>query len=75
MIYVGIALFDYQLIWILSFVSLANTFDLEDLYERFKQLSDFEIGANTIVIESGLLKGMNADDIKFAGKHMQLLDG
>ncbi|KAL0913621.1 hypothetical protein M5K25_017099 [Dendrobium thyrsiflorum] len=53
----------------------AKTFSSEDLYQRLEQLSDFEKRANSRVIQSGVLKGMNVNDIKRAGEHLNLQDG
>ncbi|KAG0458643.1 hypothetical protein HPP92_021771 [Vanilla planifolia] len=52
-----------------------GAFDLEDLYKRFEQLSEFEKRANTKVINSGLLRGVEVDDITSAGKNMKFFDG
>ncbi|KAK8945869.1 hypothetical protein KSP40_PGU009555 [Platanthera guangdongensis] len=54
---------------------VADTFVLDDIYERLQQLSDFEKKANSRVIQSGVLKGMNVDDIKRAGELLKLHDG
>lgn len=53
----------------------AKTFAPEDLYKRLEQLSDFEKRANSRVIQSGVLKGMNVNDIKRAGERLNLQDG
>lgn len=53
----------------------AKTFDYEGLYKSLGQLSEFEKRANSRVIESGVLKGMNLDDIKRAGERLILQDG
>ncbi|KAG0454209.1 hypothetical protein HPP92_025513 [Vanilla planifolia] len=53
----------------------AKSLDLEDLHKRLEHLSEFEKRANSRVIESGVLRGMNADDIKRAGEHLNLQDG
>ncbi|XP_077227001.1 bifunctional TH2 protein, mitochondrial-like [Tasmannia lanceolata] len=52
-----------------------KTFDYEGLCKALEQLSDFEKRANSRVSESGLLKGMNLDDIKRAGERLILQDG
>ncbi|KAK8945207.1 hypothetical protein KSP39_PZI008223 [Platanthera zijinensis] len=54
---------------------VADAFVLDDIYERLQQLSDFEKKANSRVIQSGVLKGMNVDDIKRAGELLKLHDG
>lgn len=46
----------------------ADKFDYEGLCEALEQLSEFEKKANDRVIESGVLKGLNLDDIKRAGE-------
>ncbi|KAK8943057.1 hypothetical protein KSP39_PZI009672 [Platanthera zijinensis] len=53
---------------------VASAFVLDDIYERLQQLSDFEKKANSRVIQSGVLKGMNVDDIKCVGKLLKLHD-
>ncbi|CAN4105773.1 unnamed protein product [Withania somnifera] len=53
----------------------AEKFDYGRLHEALEQLSDFEKKANIRVIESGVLKGLNLEDIKRAGERMILQDG
>ncbi|KAK4353461.1 hypothetical protein RND71_028979 [Anisodus tanguticus] len=53
----------------------AESFDYERLHKALEQLSDFEKRANMRVIESGVLKGLNLEDIKRAGEWMILQDG
>ncbi|CAI9090967.1 OLC1v1025867C1 [Oldenlandia corymbosa var. corymbosa] len=53
----------------------ADSFDYERLHKALEQLSDFEKRANLRVIDSGVLKGLNLDDIKRAGERMILHDG
>ncbi|KAE8662613.1 putative aminopyrimidine aminohydrolase [Hibiscus syriacus] len=50
-------------------------FNYETLYKALEQLSDFEKRANSRVIESGVLKGLNLEDIKRAGERLILQDG
>ncbi|KAI7980300.1 hypothetical protein LOK49_Contig170G00010 [Camellia lanceoleosa] len=50
-------------------------FDYEGLHKALEQLSDFEKRANSRVIESGVLKGLNLEDIKRAGERLILQDG
>ncbi|KAJ4842667.1 beta ketoadipyl CoA thiolase, th2 [Turnera subulata] len=50
-------------------------FNYEVLFKALEQLSDFERKANLRVIESGVLKGLNIDDIKRAGERLILQDG
>ncbi|KAL7215541.1 hypothetical protein ACSBR1_027656 [Camellia fascicularis] len=50
-------------------------FDYEGLNKALEQLSDFEKRANSRVIESGVLKGLNLEDIKRAGERLILQDG
>ncbi|KAF8017886.1 hypothetical protein BT93_H2945 [Corymbia citriodora subsp. variegata] len=52
-----------------------EAFDYEALAKALEQLSDFEKRANSRVIESGVLKGLNLEDIKKAGERMILQDG
>ncbi|KFK27863.1 hypothetical protein AALP_AA8G438900 [Arabis alpina] len=53
----------------------ADKFDYEGLCKALEQLSEFEKKANNRVIESGVLKGLNLDDIKRAGERLILQDG
>lgn len=50
-------------------------FDFSLLYQSLQQLAEFEKRANSRVVESGMLKGVNLDDIKRAGEHLKLHDG
>ncbi|XWS58436.1 hypothetical protein CRYUN_Cryun08bG0033500 [Craigia yunnanensis] len=50
-------------------------FNYEALHKALQQLSDFEKRANSRVIESGVLKGLNLEDIKRAGEQLILQDG
>ncbi|KAJ8649748.1 hypothetical protein MRB53_002771 [Persea americana] len=53
----------------------AEVFDYEGLCKALEQLPDFEKRANARVIESGVLKGLNIEDIKRAGERLKLQDG
>ncbi|GAA0152184.1 transferase [Lithospermum erythrorhizon] len=53
----------------------ADNFNYEGLHKSLQQLSDFERRANIRVIESGVLKGLNLEDIKRAGERLILQDG
>nr|DAD20078.1 TPA_asm: hypothetical protein HUJ06_021541 [Nelumbo nucifera] len=50
-------------------------FNYDGLCKALEQLSDFEKRANARVIESGVLKGLNVEDIKRAGERLILQDG
>ncbi|XP_043720260.1 bifunctional TH2 protein, mitochondrial-like isoform X2 [Telopea speciosissima] len=50
-------------------------FNYEELSKALETLSDFEKRANARVIESGVLKGLNLEDIKKAGERLILQDG
>lgn len=50
-------------------------FDYERLYKSLELLANFEKSANSRVVESGMLRGVNLDDIKRAGEHLKLHDG
>ncbi|XP_010550765.1 PREDICTED: probable aminopyrimidine aminohydrolase, mitochondrial [Tarenaya hassleriana] len=52
-----------------------DAFDYEGLCKALEQLSDFEKMANLRVIDSGVLKGLNLEDIKRAGERLILQDG
>lgn len=53
----------------------ADKFDYERLRNALEQLSDFERRVNLRVIESGVLKGLNLEDIRRAGERLILQDG
>ncbi|KAF3335819.1 aminopyrimidine aminohydrolase [Carex littledalei] len=53
----------------------AKEFQFEGLHKGLKLLSEFERGANARVVDSGLLKGINVEDIKKAGERLILQDG
>ncbi|KAJ8544117.1 hypothetical protein K7X08_028628 [Anisodus acutangulus] len=53
----------------------AEKFDYGRLHKTLEQLSDFEKRANSRVVESGVLKGLNLEDIKRAGQRLILQDG
>ncbi|KAK9919394.1 hypothetical protein M0R45_027988 [Rubus argutus] len=50
-------------------------FVYNNLHKALGQLSEFEKNANNRVIESGVLKGLNIEDIKRAGERLILQDG
>ena len=52
-----------------------ENFDFEELSAALEKLSQFEKKANDRVIESGVLKGLNLEDIKRAGELLILQDG
>ncbi|KAA8543426.1 hypothetical protein F0562_021079 [Nyssa sinensis] len=53
----------------------AEGFNYEGLCKALEQLSHFEKAANSRVIQSGVLKGLNLEDIKRAGEHLILQEG
>ncbi|KAL8166273.1 hypothetical protein V2J09_007772 [Rumex salicifolius] len=56
-------------------IEKAENFDYEGLCKALELLSDFEKKANDRVIESGVLKGVNIEDVKKAGGRLILQDG
>ncbi|CAL2269651.1 unnamed protein product [Prunus armeniaca] len=50
-------------------------FDYKNLHKALEKLSDFEKKANNRVTKSGVLKGLNIEDIKRAGERLILQDG
>ncbi|KAB5529509.1 hypothetical protein DKX38_019590 [Salix brachista] len=50
-------------------------FNYEALCKALEQLLDFERRVNSRVIESGVLKGLNLEDVKRAGERLILQDG
>ncbi|GAB2277236.1 beta ketoadipyl CoA thiolase, th2, variant 2 [Dionaea muscipula] len=52
-----------------------ETFSYERLSKALELLSDFEKTANARVIESGVLKGINLEDVRKAGERLILHDG
>ncbi|GFZ14385.1 heme oxygenase-like, multi-helical [Actinidia rufa] len=57
------------------FADKAERFNYEGLHKALEKLSDFEKRANFRVIESGVLKGLNLEDIKRTGERLILQDG
>ncbi|KAF2287526.1 hypothetical protein GH714_001139 [Hevea brasiliensis] len=57
------------------FCVFAVEFNYEVLCKALEQLSDFERKENARVVESGVLKGLNLEDIKRAGERLILQDG
>ncbi|MBA0732797.1 hypothetical protein Gogos_016863 [Gossypium gossypioides] len=53
----------------------AETFSYEGLCEALGQFAHFEKAANSRVVQSGVLKGLNQEDIKRAGQRLILQDG
>lgn len=54
---------------------LGGEFSYEALQKALELLADFEKKANARVIDSGVLKGVNLDDIRKAGERIILQDG
>ncbi|XVF32320.1 hypothetical protein REPUB_Repub17cG0071700 [Reevesia pubescens] len=52
-----------------------KSFSYEGLCEALEQFADFEKKANSRVVHSGVLKGINQEDIKRAGEGLILQDG
>ncbi|KAL5221996.1 hypothetical protein ABZP36_026709 [Zizania latifolia] len=53
----------------------ARSLDYDQLYKGLEVLSEFEKLANSRVVDSGVLRGMNLDDIRKAGERLILHDG
>ncbi|XP_071732559.1 bifunctional TH2 protein, mitochondrial-like isoform X2 [Rutidosis leptorrhynchoides] len=66
---------DYEQCMEAMLVNQKDKFDYEGLRMALEQLSDFEKTANTRVVESEILKGLNLEDIKRAGEHIVFQDG
>ncbi|XP_065876743.1 bifunctional TH2 protein, mitochondrial-like isoform X2 [Euphorbia lathyris] len=52
-----------------------ESFSYEDLSKALAQLADFEKKANSRVVQSGVLKGLNLADIERAGQQLVFQDG
>jgi len=52
-----------------------ENFNYKELSTALEQLSKFENSANNRVVESGVLKGINIEDVKRAGERLILQDG
>ncbi|KAG9447726.1 hypothetical protein H6P81_013854 [Aristolochia fimbriata] len=50
-------------------------FNYEELCKALEQIAKFEKGANSRVVKSELLKGLNLEDIKKAGERLRLQEG
>lgn len=57
------------------FVAATEEFDYEKLVKALKVVSKYEEVANMHITESGLLTGMNIEDIKSAASKMAFKDG
>jgi thiamine phosphate phosphatase / amino-HMP aminohydrolase len=53
----------------------ARTLDYNELYKGMEVLAEFEKQANSRVVDSGVLRGMNLEDIRKAGERPILQDG
>ncbi|KAL6901027.1 hypothetical protein ACP4OV_005703 [Aristida adscensionis] len=53
----------------------ARSLDFDELYKGLEVLAEFEKLANSRVVDSGVLKGMNVEDIRKAGERLILQDG
>lgn len=62
-------------IFVFQFGFTVDEFKYESLHKALERLSDFEKRANNRVVESGVLKGLNLEDIKRAGERLILQDG
>lgn len=60
---------------IVSSVSAVDKFDYKGLQNALEQLADFEKKENARVVQFAVLKGLNIEDIKNAGKRLILQDG
>lgn len=49
-----------------------ENFDYKELSTALEQLSKFKNSANNRVVESGVLKGINIEDVKRAGERLIL---
>ncbi|MQL96656.1 hypothetical protein Taro_029337 [Colocasia esculenta] len=59
----------------IMFGEKAKTFDYEGLGKAMRQLSEFEKWANSRMVESRMLKGLNIHDVIRAGERLVLQDG
>lgn len=53
----------------------ARSLDYSQLYKSMEVLAEFEKLANSRVVDSGVLRGMNLEDIRKAGERLILQDG
>jgi hypothetical protein len=53
----------------------AKSLDYDKLYKGLEVLADFEKLANSRVVDSGVLRGMNVEDIRKAGERLILQGG
>ncbi|GFZ17650.1 heme oxygenase-like, multi-helical [Actinidia rufa] len=56
-------------------IEKVEEFNYKGLCRALEQLSSFEKRANSRLIQSGVLKGLNLEEIKRAGEHLILQDG
>lgn len=57
------------------FFAVEQKFDYGSMRKALEQLADFEKKENEKVVQSGVLKGLNLEDIKLAGQRLILQDG
>ncbi|OEL17208.1 putative aminopyrimidine aminohydrolase, mitochondrial [Dichanthelium oligosanthes] len=53
----------------------SKSLDYDQLYKGLEMLAEFEKLANSRVVDSGVLRGMNLEDIRKAGERLILQDG
>ncbi|XP_057850301.2 bifunctional TH2 protein, mitochondrial isoform X2 [Cryptomeria japonica] len=58
-----------------SLPSEEENFDFEGLCRSLEKLSQYEVEANSKIVESTVLQGINAEDIKKAGEHLLFQEG
>ncbi|XVF81069.1 hypothetical protein PTKIN_Ptkin15bG0126800 [Pterospermum kingtungense] len=59
----------------IALTEMVNSFSYGGLCKALEQFADFEKKANSRVVQSGVLKGLNQEDIKRAGQGLILQDG
>ena len=63
-----------MIVCVLCFIT-AKSLDYDKLYKGLEVLADFEKLANSRVVDSGVLRGMNLEDIRKAGERLILQGG
>lgn len=66
---------DLIIVYVVFCFVTAKSLDYDQLYKGLEVLAEFEKLANSRVVDSGVLRGMNLEDIRKAGERLILQDG
>ena len=66
---------DFLMVYVIFCFITVKSLDYDQLYKGLEVLAEFEKLANSRVVDSGVLRGMNLEDIRKAGERLILQDG